>query len=64
MADDGGPARHAVWTNRGVAVRRFAGSIEIPLGCSQEERERFIYSWLTMMEAGIKCGEARREATS
>ena len=40
----------------------FEGSIEIPLDSTKEERDRFIDSWLTMLQAGIKCGETKREA--
>ncbi len=40
-----------------LASGRFEGSIQIPLTCTESERNQFVISWMKMMEAGIKCGE-------
>jgi hypothetical protein len=37
----------------------FESSISIPLQSTDEERKRFTDSWLTMMEAGLKCGSVK-----
>jgi hypothetical protein len=35
---------------------RFEGSIQVPMNCTEEERQQFVESWFKMMEAGLKCG--------
>lgn len=44
-----------------LASGRFESSIQVPLFCTDTERQHFVEAWLKMMEAGIKCGRERRK---
>lgn len=35
---------------------RFESSIQVPLMAPDEEKHRFIDAWMTLMEAGVRCG--------
>lgn len=36
---------------------QFESSIEVPLYSSREELDRFVMSWLAMMDQGVKIGQ-------
>ncbi len=44
-----------------LASGKFESSIQVPLHASDEEKKAFIDSWLTVMEAGLRCGSGRRK---
>ncbi len=45
-----------------LASGRFESTIHCPLFCSNEDRKRFVDSWLDLMAAGIKCGRPSKPA--
>lgn len=43
-----------------LASGRFESSIQVPLFCTDAEREKYVGAWLNLIEAGIKCGSEHR----
>lgn len=40
---------------------RFESSISVPLFASEEDKRRFVDSWLALMEAGLRCTDIRKK---
>lgn len=39
----------------------FESTIEVPLGCTKAQQDAFIEAWLSLMAAGIMCGQAQKQ---